>query len=51
MPSIATSPSSGNVTSGMEIVDQIVAGGVYGGGTDGYPALPLSILSVAVSEK
>lgn len=41
----------GNVTSGMEIVDQIVAGGVYGGGTDGYPALPLSILSVAVSEK
>ncbi|MDO5502713.1 MAG: peptidylprolyl isomerase [Actinomycetia bacterium] len=41
----------GNVTSGMEIVDQVVAAGVLGGGTEGSPALPLSILSVAVNEK
>lgn len=41
----------GNVTSGMEIIDQVVAAGVTGGGTDGPPALPLSILSIAVTEK
>lgn len=41
----------GNVTSGMEIVDQVVAAGVTGGGADGPPALPLSILSIAVTEK
>ena len=41
----------GNVTSGMEIVDQVVAAGVSGGGTDGPPALPLSILRIAVTEK
>lgn len=41
----------GNVTSGMEIVDQVVAAGVAGGGADGPPALPLSILSIAVTEK
>lgn len=41
----------GNVTSGMEIVDQVVAAGVAGGGTDGSPALPLSILRIAVTEK
>lgn len=41
----------GNVTSGMEIIDQVVAAGVAGGGTDGPPALPLSILSIAVTEK
>lgn len=41
----------GNVTSGMEIIDQVVAAGVAGGGADGPPALPLSILSIAVTEK
>jgi len=35
----------------MEIVDQVVAAGVAGGGTDGSPALPLSILRIAVTEK
>jgi peptidyl-prolyl cis-trans isomerase B (cyclophilin B) len=41
----------GNVTSGMEIIDQVVAAGVVGGGVDGPPALPLSILRIAVTEK
>lgn len=41
----------GNVTSGMEIIDQVVEAGVAGGGSDGSPALPLSILEVAVTEK
>lgn len=41
----------GNVTSGMEIVDQVAAAGVAGGGVDGPPALPLSILRIAVTEK
>lgn len=41
----------GNVTSGMEIIDQVVAAGVSGGGPDGPPALPLSILRIAVTEK
>ena len=41
----------GNVTSGMEIIDQVVAAGVAGGGVDGAPALPLSILRIAVTEK
>lgn len=41
----------GNVTAGMEIIDQVVAAGVVGGGADGPPALPLSILRIAVTEK
>ena len=41
----------GNVTAGMEIIDQVVAAGVVGGGVDGPPALPLSILRIAVTEK
>jgi peptidyl-prolyl cis-trans isomerase B (cyclophilin B) len=41
----------GNVTSGMEIIDQVVAAGVDGGGVDGAPALPHSILRIAVTEK
>ncbi|WNV89248.1 peptidylprolyl isomerase [Umezawaea sp. Da 62-37] len=36
-------PVVGKVTAGMEIVDQIVAGGVKGGSQDGQPATPLSI--------
>jgi peptidyl-prolyl cis-trans isomerase B (cyclophilin B) len=36
-------PVIGKVTAGMEIVDQIVAGGVKGGSQDGPPATPLSI--------
>lgn len=41
----------GNVTSGMEIIDHIVAAGVSGGGGDGSPAQPISILEIAVTEK
>lgn len=41
----------GNVTSGMEIIDHIVAAGVSGGGADGSPAQPISILEIAVTEK
>lgn len=41
----------GNVTSGMEIIDQVVAAGAVGGASDGPPALPLSILRIAVTEK
>ncbi|MCA1781033.1 MAG: peptidylprolyl isomerase [Dermatophilaceae bacterium] len=41
----------GNVTSGMDIIDQVVAAGVADGGVDGPPALPLSILRIAVTEK
>ena len=41
----------GNVTSGMEIIDHIVDAGVTGGGADGSPAQPISILEIAVTEK
>ncbi len=43
----------GTVTSGLDIVDKIVAAGVAGGAnaTDGAPAAPISILRVAVTEK
>lgn len=41
----------GTVTGGMDIVDRIAAAGVTGGGTDGNPAAPISILRVAVTEK
>lgn len=39
----------GRVTSGMEIVDLVAAQGVDGGGADGQPAQPISILSVEVT--
>lgn len=41
----------GKVTGGMDIVDHIAAAGVSGGGSDGAPAAPISILRVAVTEK
>lgn len=44
----------GTVTAGLDIVDKIVAAGVAPGGSspdDGFPAAPISILSVAVTEK
>ena len=41
----------GKVTGGMDIVDRIAAAGVAGGGTDGAPEAPISILRVAVTEK
>ncbi len=41
----------GTVTKGMDIVDKIAAAGVSGGGTDGTPAAPISILRVSVTEK
>ena len=43
----------GQVVSGLDIVDRIVAEGLAGGAstTDGVPAAPISILRVAVTEK
>ncbi|GAA4409529.1 hypothetical protein GCM10023168_28350 [Fodinibacter luteus] len=44
----------GEVTAGLDIVDKIAAAGVAPGGSspdDGFPAAPISILSVAVTEK
>ena len=43
----------GQVVSGLDIVDRIVAEGIAGGAstTDGVPAAPISILRVAVTEK
>lgn len=42
----------GEVTAGLDIVDRIAAAGVAGGSPeDGVPAAPISILSVAVTEK
>ncbi|HYJ26479.1 MAG TPA: peptidylprolyl isomerase, partial [Nocardioides sp.] len=44
----------GTVTSGLDIVDKIAAAGVAPGGSspdDGFPAAPISILRVAVTEK
>ncbi len=44
----------GTVTAGLDIVDRIAAAGIAPGGsspTDGAPAAPISILTVAVTEK
>ena len=41
----------GKVTGGMDIVDKIAKAGVSGGGTDGTPAAPISMLTVSVTEK
>lgn len=41
----------GHVTSGMDIVDRIAAGGVVGGGADGAPTFPISTLSVTTTTK
>jgi peptidyl-prolyl cis-trans isomerase B (cyclophilin B) len=41
----------GTVTGGMDIVEKIAAAGASGGTGDGAPNAPISILSVAVTEK
>lgn len=41
----------GRVTSGMDIVDRVAEQGVDGGGADGPPAAPISILSVEVTQE
>ena len=43
----------GTVTSGLDIVDKVAAAGVASGSSadDGFPAAPISILRVAVTEK
>lgn len=40
----------GEVTSGLEVVDAIAEAGVQGGGSDGTPAQPISILDVTVEK-
>jgi peptidyl-prolyl cis-trans isomerase B (cyclophilin B) len=40
----------GKVTSGLDVVTKIAAAGVSGGGTDGKPAKPVSLLSVTVKK-
>lgn len=41
----------GKVTEGMNIIDHVAQAGVDGGGADGIPAQPLSILGVEVEEE
>ncbi|QGN57359.1 peptidylprolyl isomerase [Nostocoides sp. HKS02] len=41
----------GTVTGGMDIVEKIAAAGASGGSGDGAPNAPISILSVAVTQK
>lgn len=41
----------GRVTGGMDIVDRVAEQGVDGGGADGPPAAPISILSVEVTQE
>lgn len=41
----------GTVTDGMDIVDYIAAAGVDGGGVEGMPAQPISILDVEIEEE
>lgn len=41
----------GRVTHGMDIVDRVAEQGVDGGGADGIPAAPISILSVEVTQE
>jgi peptidyl-prolyl cis-trans isomerase B (cyclophilin B) len=41
----------GKVTHGMDIVDRVAEQGVDGGGADGPPAAPISILSVEVTQE
>ncbi len=41
----------GKVTGGMDIVDRVAEQGVDGGGADGPPAAPISILSVEVTQE
>lgn len=41
----------GTVTDGMDIVDYIAAAGVDGGGVEGMPAQPISILDVELEEE
>ncbi|MEI2775556.1 MAG: peptidylprolyl isomerase [Tetrasphaera sp.] len=41
----------GTVTSGLDIVDEIAAGGVVGGEVDGSPIFPISTLSITTETK
>lgn len=41
----------GQVTKGLEIIEDIAANGVFGGGTDGIPAQPLGFLNVSMEKK
>lgn len=41
----------GKVTGGMLILESLADSGVSGGGTDGAPAIPISILDMKVTEK
>ncbi len=41
----------GEVTRGLDIVDKLAQQGVTGGGADGAPAQPISILGVSVAKK
>lgn len=41
----------GKVTDGMEVVDYVAQQGIDGGGGDGVPSQPISILSVTVEEE
>lgn len=41
----------GRVTTGMDIIDHIAEQGVDGGGADGLPVQPISILSVEITEE
>jgi peptidyl-prolyl cis-trans isomerase B (cyclophilin B) len=38
----------GTISSGLDVVTKVAAGGVEGGGTDGKPATPVNITSVTV---
>ncbi|MDQ1249230.1 MAG: peptidyl-prolyl cis-trans isomerase, partial [Actinomycetota bacterium] len=39
----------GTVTQGLDVVEKVAAAGVAGGGTDGPPALPVTIATATVS--
>ncbi len=41
----------GRVTDGMDIIDRVAAAGVDGGGADGQPAQPISLLDVRVTDE
>ena len=39
----------GTITAGLEVLDEIAAGGVEGGGSDGAPATPVNITTVDIT--
>ena len=40
----------GEVTSGLDVVEKVAAAGVAGGGTDGAPAAPISIVTATITQ-